>query len=97
MSTCMHLIGWACDAPGAAWSTHDGAVVEGRAVERSAHDGALGQVEGGRGNCRVGAIEPERRIGHVDRRRRPRRRPELKERGLAIAATSEAIGVIKRH
>jgi len=62
----MHLIGRAGDAPGAAWS---------------AHDGALGQVEGGRGIGRVAL----------------RRRPQLKEGGLAIAAASEAIRVIKRH
>ena len=65
----MHLIGRAGDAPGAAWS---------------AHDGALGQVEGGRGIGRVAL-------------RRPRRRSQLKEGGLAIAAASEAIRVIKRH
>ena len=100
VSTSHSPAGWAGDAPGAdrhAWRRERRwrrAAVEGRAVEPSAHDGAFGLVESGRVGG-IGAIGPERRIGHVALRRR--RRSELKERGLTITAASEAIRVIERH
>ena len=100
VSTSHSPAGWAGDAPGAdrhAWRRERRwrrAAVEGRAVEPSAHDGAFGLVESGFDGG-IGAIGPERRIGHVALRRR--RRSELKERGLTITAASEAIRVIERH